>query len=95
MTTAKRHKAHVITALPGWADRGHLGGVSPAAVNLAGGGPGYDREALPPMTSRNLSYDGNGLACVNHADLIIGCDLDATVAAYQQHYALIFIDTER
>jgi len=60
----------VITALPGVGDRGHLGGVSPVAVDLAVV-VGYDRDGLAADDQPEpvLGHDGNGLACVDHADL--------------------------
>jgi hypothetical protein len=66
---------------PGVGRPGHLGGVSPVAVDLAGGGPGYDREALPPMTGRNWQSWAMTVTVWPAWIMptwILGCDHDAT-----------------
>jgi len=73
---------------------GNLGSVSPVAVNLLVVVRGvtvrvFAADGRPELAV--LGYDRDGLACGDHAGLDFGCDHDATLAAYQKLYDLIFI----
>jgi hypothetical protein len=67
----QNHKAHVITALPGLGRPGASRRRKPCSGESRWWWSGYDRDGLAADDQPEpvLGYDGNGLACVNHADL--------------------------